>query len=284
MTPGCDEFAQTIRDLVSATSLEIPMPVLREHLARCPSCRRRFRFLATAIQAAGADLQMQAVEDVGELLTCEECEDLLPDYLAIYQEQGGEAVEAQTWKPLIHHLHTCPRCALLFSEWLVLEMQPPRQDLPPVLPKPDLSFLRTGNKRTTQAKIFRLNINTDGVGRVFIQFSEELLAATRPVAAVGLRGHRRVLCELKLTEVFEDLSVTVLAEEKRSDPTLCVLTVNVEIAGRGGWPNLGGTVVVATRDGVQLATALTDAYGKAILDAIPTRDLAHLQLEIQPVK
>ena len=173
MTPGCDEFAQTIRDLVSATSLEIPMPVLRQHLAHCRSCRRRFRFLATAIQAAGADRQMQAVEDVGELLTCEECEDLLPDYLAIYQEQGGEAVEAQTWKPLTHHLRTCRRCALLFSEWLVLEMQPPRQDLPPVLPKPDLSFLRTGNKRTTQAKIFRLNINTDGVGRVFIQFSEE---------------------------------------------------------------------------------------------------------------
>ena len=81
MTPGCDEFAQTVRDLVSATSLEIPTPVRREHLTHCPSCRRRFRFLATAIQAAGADLQTQAVEDAGELLTCEECEDLLPNYL-----------------------------------------------------------------------------------------------------------------------------------------------------------------------------------------------------------
>ena len=68
------------------------------HLSACPDCERR---VAHFYRAWATD------EEDG--LTCQECQDLLPDY--VQAEREGQS-DAQRWRPLALHLAMCPHCSV----------------------------------------------------------------------------------------------------------------------------------------------------------------------------
>ena len=74
------------------------------HVGTCPACRERASQLARLLAAGTAD------EDV---LTCGECEELLPGYLAAESLGGAAEVE---WSRVVRHLAACPHCAAAMQE------------------------------------------------------------------------------------------------------------------------------------------------------------------------
>ena len=246
------------------------------HVEKCPHCQNRIRHLVRALTA-----------DEEDSLTCEECQDLLPEYLEA--EARGEAHKAQ-WRPVAYHLETCPHCSAeraSLSELLELA-HGERGEEPPRYPVPDLSFLRReqGKPRQPAGAPWHL----DELGRLIVEFSSELLRAFQvpayqpAYAAAGIKSKKppRTLCQLSLKEAVQDLEVTITAEEMRADPTRCTVTVEVNIPSRGGWPHLAGTEVMLKRGDLGLDTQTTDAYGEAVFEGIATKDLSHLVFEIMP--
>ncbi|MFQ5872673.1 MAG: hypothetical protein ACE5JL_02580 [Dehalococcoidia bacterium] len=158
---------------------------------------------------------------------------------------------------------------------------------PPRYPVPELTFLRPEKGGPSQSG--RIPWHLDELGRLIIEFSAELVRALQPPAnqiayAAVKKSDRpsRVLCQLSLKEVNEDLEVSITAEEMRDDPTLCIVTVEVDIPSRGGWPNLAGSEVALKRGEQELETQLTDVFGEAVFEGIGIDDLAHLVFEITP--
>lgn len=90
------------------------------------------------------------------------------------------------------------------------------------------------------------------------------------------------LVQVELKEGVEDLEVIVVVQEKVNDARHCTITVDVNIPSRGGWPNLGNTEVTLRKEGMELRTRLTDAFGKAIFEDILRDELFDLDLEIVP--
>lgn len=245
------------------------------HIGKCPHCENRIRYLIRAVTT-----------DEEDSLTCQECQDLLPDYLQA--EARGRTHEEQ-WHPVAFHLETCPHCSAehaTLSELLELA-HGERGEEPPRYPVPDLSFLRRRKDRPPQPISIRWHL--DEFSRLIIELSADLLRALQlpayqpTYAAARLKSKSsRILCQLSLKEAAEDMEVTITAEEMRGDPTHCTVVVAVNIPSRGGWPNLVGTEVMLKRGELELDTQTTDAYGEAIFEGIATDDLAHLVFEIMP--
>jgi len=244
-----------------------------DHIGKCPHCGRRVGYLVRVLTA-----------DEEDLMTCQECQDLLPEYLQA--ETDGRADDAQ-WHRVALHLETCPHCSAEYAELsALLELAHGERGVePPRYPVPDLSFLRRKQDRPPQPVSIPWHLNE--LGHLIIEFSAEILRAFQmPVyqpayATAGLRARSpRTLCQLSLKEAVKDTEITITAEEKRADPTRCAVTVKVAIPSRGGWPNLAGTEVILKRDELQLDAQTTDAHGEAVFEGIATDDLAHLVFEI----
>lgn len=246
------------------------------HISKCPHCEGRIGYLVRALTT-----------DEEDSLTCQECQDLLPDYL-------GAEVEGQThkarWRPVAFHLETCPHCSAEYATLSdLLELaHGGRGEEPPDYPAPDLSFLRQEEDRLPQPTGIPWRL--DELGRLIIEFSAELLRTLQPpayqpaYATARLKSDKssKTLCQLFLKEAVKDLEITITAEELRDDPACCTVIVEANIPSRGGWPNLAGTEVTLKRDERKLDAQLTDAFGKAVFERIATDDLAHLAFEIEP--
>lgn len=246
------------------------------HMSECPYCAERIDHLIRAL----------ATDEIDQL-TCQECQELLPEYLQA--EIDGRAHEAK-WRPVAFHLETCPHCSEMYAALVDLMglAYGERGTEPPHYPVPELEFLRPKSAAPSQPPT--VDWRLDNLGRLIIRFSAELVRALRVTplqpayAAAGLKSDRprRVLCQLSLKEAVEDLEVTITAEEEREDPTCCTVIVEVNIPSRGGWPNLAGTRVTLKRGAEELETQWTDAFGKAVFEGIPTNDLPRLVFEIVP--
>lgn len=246
------------------------------HVSTCPHCEGR---MAHFVRALATD------EEDG--LTCQECQDLLPDYLQAKRE--GQAHERR-WRPVAFHLETCPHCSAAVATLsdLIELAYGERGEEPSRYPIPELSFLPRRKDRPAQPT--GIHWRLDELGRLIIEFSTELVRAFqapayRPAYAMaGVKSDKasRTLCQLSLKEAVEDLEVTITAEETRGDPARCTVIVQVDIPSRGGWPNLADTEVTLKRDERELETQLTDAFGKAVFEGIATDDLPHLVFEITP--
>ena len=245
------------------------------HIGKCPHCENRMRHLIRALTT-----------DEEDSLTCQECQDLLPDYLQAKRE--GQAHERR-WRPVAFHLETCPHCSAAVATLsdLIELAYGERGEEPPQYPVPVLSFLPQRDRPVRPGTVrWRL----DELGHLIIEFSTELVRvfqapAYRPAYAMaGVKSGKasRTLCQLSLREAIEDLEVTITAEETRGDPVRCTVIVEVNIPSRGGWPNLADTEVALKRDERELETQLTDAFGKAVFEGIATDDLPHLVFEITP--
>jgi hypothetical protein len=237
------------------------------HLGACPDCERKMKHFYRAWAT-----------DEEDKLTCQECQELLAEYV---QAEAEEQSDAPEWRPLAWHLATCPHCSqehaeladLLALAWGKAGVEPPDY------PAPDLSFLRA--ERQAGKNHWRL----DELGRLIIEFSAELLRALQPPTlqpayATTKAQSPRTLCQFSLKT--QDLEVAIAAEEQRGDPAHCTVSVEVNIPSRGGWPQLAGTEVTLRRDELQLQTQRTDAFGKALFEGIASDDLARLIFEITP--
>lgn len=240
------------------------------HIATCRYCEQRVGYLVRALNTPDEDT-----------LTCEECEERLPEY---YQADiEGHAAGAR-WRPVARHLATCPHCSAAYATLTDLStLAFGEQDALLSYPPLDLSFL-SKEKKTKPPQpepLWRL----DEWGRLIIQFSAELIRAWQPPAfAAGLKKSETSPPTLGqfLVQTKEDLEVTITAERQRNDPTHCTMTVQVNIPSQGGWPNLADTEVTLKRDQEVLAIQFTDAYGEAIFEKVATIDLAQLAFEITP--
>lgn len=246
------------------------------HISKCPHCENRMGHLVRALAS-----------DEEDSLTCQQCQDLWPDYLQA--EAEGQAHKAR-WRSVAFHLETCPHCLaeyVALSDLLELA-HGERGGEPPHYPVPDLSFLHREPGRPPQPTSIPWRL--DELGRLIIEFSARLLRALQlpayqpAYATARLKSDKssRVLCQFALKEAVEDLEVEITAEERRDDPTHCTVIVEVNVPSRGGWPNLADTEVTLKRDERELETQLTDAFGKAVFEGIATDDLAHLVFEIRP--
>ena len=248
------------------------------HMSECPHCGNRIGYLVRALTT-----------DEEDWLTCQECQDLLPDYLQA--EMDGPAHQDR-WRPVALHLETCPHCSAVYATLadLAALAYGERGAEPPHYPVPKLPFLRA--KKAAPLRLPKVNWRLDELGRLIIEFSAELLRALQApayqpaYAAVRLKSDqaRRVLYQFSLKEAGEDLEVTITAEERRDDPARCTVIVGVNIPSRGGWPNLGGTEVRLKRGEQELETQWTDAFGQAVFEGIDTDDLSHLVFEITPAQ
>ena len=239
-----------------------------DHICQCPRCGNRLEYLVCALAT-----------DEPDRLVCRQCQDRLPEY--VEAERMGQA-EGVQWRPILLHLETCPHCSAAYVELKELlklssggcGREPARS------PVPDLSFL--GSDEDPLARAWRL----DDLGRLIVAFSAELLRTLQPpaYATAGLKsaGAPGTLFQLALKESIEDLEVSILADEERGDPSLCTLSVRVNIPSRGGWPHLAGTEVSLRQDERKIDVQWTDAHGEAVFERIAVDRLPHLVFEITP--
>ncbi len=242
------------------------------HISECPHCEGQIGYLVRALTT-----------DEEDTLTCRECQAQLPDYLQADREgQAG----GMRWRPVARHLETCPHCSAeykMLSDLTALAYGE-RGIEPPEYPKPDLSFLQPEKAESPQP--ISIPWRLDELGRLIIEFSAELVRTFQSpaYAPTGLKSAQSpgTLCQFSLIEAVEDLEVTVIAKEKRDDPTYCTLMVKVNIPSRGGWPNLAKTEVILKQNEIELETQLTDAFGQVVFEGIATDDLPQLVLEVEP--
>jgi hypothetical protein len=241
-----------------------------EHIRGCTYCQGKMGHLVRALSV-----------DEEDRLTCQECEDLLPDYLQA--EAAGRAGEPR-WRSVALHLEVCPHCAESYAALAELaELAFAENEVePPHFPTPDLSFLRPHPAPAPVAW------HLDELGRLIIEASSGLLSAWQAArlepatAAAELKSSKpaRILGQISLKEAVEDLEVTITAKEMRDDPALSAVAVVVGVPSRGGWPNLVDIEVTVKGGGLEPKTQLTDAFGEAIFEGIATESLTHLVFEI----
>ncbi|MBN1584734.1 MAG: hypothetical protein JXA89_28770 [Anaerolineae bacterium] len=240
------------------------------HITHCAECEKKVGHLVRAWTAGKEDL-----------LTCQDCEDLLLEY--IQAEESGK-VDGPRWRAMVYHLETCPHCSAAHAElgeFVALAWGEQGKESTHY-PIPDLSFLPPAKDMS------RLRWQINEWGRVVIELSSELLRSLQPpdcqpaYAAAGLKASDSQQTLIALEEMIDELQVTINAHKTERDPVHCTVNVQVTVAGRGGWPNQADTEVVLKRNDQILETQLTDAFGKVVFERIVTDDLAQLVFEITP--
>jgi hypothetical protein len=242
------------------------------HLRSCPHCR-----------ASVVHLNRAYTTDADDQLTCEECQERLPEYLAAFvseQAAGGN------WHSVALHLALCPYCSELFDELLhlseIAERAPDQKRPRDVTPR--LAFLESPSNVSPSVAPWR----RDELGRLIIAFSAELIralqAAAQPApAAAGVKSAAPVVLQLDTADATGDLEVSISAEPARDAPARYTIVVDVRVLNRGGWPNLGGSIVTLMYDDQTIGMRTTDAYGTAVFEHIETADLARMVAVIQPL-
>jgi tetratricopeptide (TPR) repeat protein len=136
------------------------------HIKKCPHCESRMGHLIRALTT-----------DEEDSLTCQECQDLLADYLQA--EAEGWAHE-ERWRPVAFHLETCPHCSAAYASLsdLIALAYGERGEEPPRYPVPELSFLRQDRPPQPVSIPRRL----DELGRLIIEFFAEFVRALQPPA------------------------------------------------------------------------------------------------------
>lgn len=245
------------------------------HIRTCSDCQSRVGYLLRALTTTEEDT-----------LTCQECEDLLPEYL--HAETIGQATGVR-WRPVARHLDMCPHCSAEFAdlfEMYALAYGEAGGETPPSYPAVDLSFLREKKVELPASQGDIRSHYLDELGHLIIQFSAELINSWQPpaFATTGLKKtgtSSRILYQYALKEEVEDREITIIAKEKRNDPAHCTVMVEVNIPGRT-WPDLAETEVILKHGEQVLEAQLTDAFGQVIFEGVSIADLARLVFEITP--
>ncbi len=234
------------------------------HIRASPAVLRRVGHLVRALLIADEDQ-----------VTCEECQDELPEYLQA--EAEGHATMPR-WRPVELHLDLCPHCTEIYAELhLLAALAEGGQGIdPPDYPVLSLAFLQPPQPP-------KKSWHLDDLGRLIIVFSADLLRSMQPppllVGTKSASGSDTPR-EYVFTNEVDDLNVTVTIEPLKDDRTHCMITVDVDVPSRGGWPNLADIEVMLKHDETELDTCYTDAFGKAVFEDIATADLEHVVIEI----
>lgn len=245
------------------------------HIRMCPHCERRMKHLIRALTAAEKDR-----------LTCSQCQDQLPDYhQAVMDGQSDES----RWRPVSLHLAVCPHCGAMYTNFtdLINMANEDEGTEPSYYPVPRLDFLRRKKSRSLQSitMLWRLV----EVGHLVVQFSTELVHGLTPLVPQPAYIARQksslssaILYQFILKDAIENLKVTMTVEQEHDNPDRCRVIAEVNIPSRGGWPNLGGIVVILSRDEQVLETQMTDNFGEAVFEGIAIADISHLTFDIKP--
>ena len=231
------------------------------HMVDCPTCATRTRQLVAALRLPAEDQ-----------LTCEECEELIPTYLAA--SAPGQA-DPLHWAALQLHLVGCPACSEALAD--LIELQGLAESTlgaePPAYPIPGRAA------RPATRGPWRL----DSFGRLLVNLAEALLPPPPAVAPAGLKAApgQTTLGAATLADALPDLELHI-AVEGRPGTDRAALLVTVTIPSRGGWPNLGGSEVSLLDRGKEIARATTDAFGKAVFPDLDLSALERFSLAVEP--
>jgi hypothetical protein len=238
--------------------------------------------------ASAFDNLMRALKADGEdMLSCEECEERLSEYVVAVLNATADAPE---WAAIRLHLAQCPYCTAAYNDLydLVQATETGMYPVPTQMPEPDLGFLNSGqatNELTAQSW------GLDALGRLIVSFTEEVrrsleLALAQPAPGLaGLKSSSAVGGDEPLTiaSAGKQIVVTITFERVRDQLDLVRLVVLVEISERGGWPNLADSTVELMRGDQTIASSVTDAYGKVVFDGLIVAELDRLTLQVTPV-
>ena len=252
-----------------AASANIAMVL--SHMRNCLSCRASIGNLVRAT----------AVND-SDQLDCQRCQDRLPEY-ANAVETGQSS--SSRWRAVALHLVLCPHCAVAYADLTnMVDLALGRRGVePPAYPTPSLAFLN--KPAAVRPQIARTPWVLDGLGRLIVTLSHELVRAAQPLtpAVAGLKSSEQSgqLLLVSVPDAVPDLRVTIAIEPVRNNPARYTISVAVAIPSRGGWPNLDGSEVVLTRGEQTLDTQATDAFGIAIFTGFTKEELGQLGFVIK---
>ena len=265
-TVECRVAIQQVSTYVADTSSEgAGLVAALEHMRHCPHCSHRIGYLVQALNSGAVDQ-----------LSCQVCQERLPEYAT--DVAAGQA--GGKWRAIALHLALCPHCAAEYDELMELlaQAQGEQGAEPSSYPVLDMSFLNP-----TTSRPWRM----EGIGRLVIEFTSELLAGLRmsgpALTPVGLKTDA-LATELRpftLIGEVEDEDVTITIEPARGESARCTVIVQVDIPSRGGWPNLGGTLVILRRGAVTLGSQMTDDLGNAVFERVAADGLAELVFVIE---
>ena len=243
------------------------------HIQTCAACARRVEHLTQALAT-----------DEEDALTCQECQDNLPEYL---QDISDGQTDAVRWHSLAFHLATCPSCSDVYADLtdVVALAEGTRGVEPPRYPEPRFPF------PTATAQPGPPSWHLDDLRRLVIAFSSEIVRTLRMPSQQPLPTRSGARSEATtpgvyryaLIDAVEDLDVTITAEQLRTDPMRCTVTIEADIPSRGGWPHLAGTEITLKRSTGELETRWTNAFGMVIFEQLPLDDLSLLSFTIEPM-
>lgn len=248
------------------------------HVAACPACATGIAHLAEALRFATEDR-----------LTCVECDELLPEYLAAAALPQDAAPR---WAELRVHLVACPACREALADLAELQALAERASgaepaaypaartdkaVPPARPAPAPARPRPPPVQSPWS--------LDSLGRLIVDLAQALLPAS-PSPSPPLAGLKSAPCQTTLAEVtigdaLPDLALRITVEG-RLDADRRHLLVSVEIPSRGGWPNLGGSEIVLLKGEQMVARATTDAFGSAAFTNLAAGEIEQHTLMVRP--
>ena len=269
-TAECDTAIERLSTYIAnPKSASAELDTALDHIRDCPDCRRRIGYLVRAAKMNDADR-----------MDCQACQARLPEYV----EALGQGVNnSATSRAVALHLAVCPYCLAVYADLAdMARLATGRIGAePPVYPQPDLSFL-PGPVTRPARRLWRL----DTLGRIVIEFSADLLASLLPqpeLTPIGLKSDASPAeaRSFSLAGEIADTNISVTIEPPGSDPARCTVVARVEIPSRGGWPNLGDTLVVLQRADTEIARQFTDAFGSAVFERVAVADLEQLVFVIE---
>jgi len=218
-------------------------------------------------------------------LSHEESADLL--YAYAYETLMGGTPEAR-YPQVAAHLAECASCRADLEEMLEVTEEAVMASDTPVSPyRPDLSRLpRPWQQKTEGDRPWFI----DRLGRLWIEFSEELLSGWRASPLVGAaRGNLLYRYDseqqevnsagLEATREEPALKVEIVVEQATAMAQVCV---EVDLPGRNALNQSG--IPVALYVGEHVREDRTDATGSVYFPDVPRDTLASLRLEIKVVQ
>jgi hypothetical protein len=130
-TTVCDQITeQLITSLANPGQNQAGLEMVLQHITGCPHCKNKVARLMLAVMTHDEDQ-----------LTCQECEELLPDYIAA---KAAGQINLPSSPLVTLHLVMCPHCSAAYislSNLLALAYDEQLPE-PRSYPVPDLSFLK----------------------------------------------------------------------------------------------------------------------------------------------
>jgi len=126
------------------------------------------------------------------------------------------------------------------------------------------------------------------LGHLIITLSNELLQTLQPrplqpdYALTRAAPDPQTRYQLTLRDEIDDLQTTVTIRETKTNPEQVIVSVEVDIPSRGGWPDLAEIDVTLKLDERIIAQQSTDAFGKAVFPNLNANILPQLTIEIAP--